>query len=64
MGNPTVIDHILVDRWRHSNILDVRSYREADCDTEHYLVVSKVREQLSVNTQRSHFTRRGSISRS
>jgi hypothetical protein len=25
------IDHILVDRRRHSNILDVRSHRAADC---------------------------------
>jgi hypothetical protein len=48
------IDHILVDRQRHSNILDVRSYRAADCDTDHYLVVAKVREQLAVNKQRSH----------
>jgi hypothetical protein len=38
------IYHILVDRRRHSNILDVRSYRAADCDTEHYLVVAKVRK--------------------
>jgi hypothetical protein len=37
------IDHILVDRRRHSNILDHRSYRVADCDTDHYLVVAKVR---------------------
>jgi hypothetical protein len=42
------IDHIIVDRRRHSNILDVRSYRAADCDTDHYLVVTKVREQLAV----------------
>jgi endonuclease/exonuclease/phosphatase family metal-dependent hydrolase len=48
------IDHILVDRRRHSNILDVRSYRLADCDTDHYLVVAKVRERLAVNKQRSH----------
>jgi exonuclease III len=27
------IEHILVDRRRHSNILDVRSYMAADCDT-------------------------------
>jgi hypothetical protein len=48
------IDHILVDRQRHSNMLDVRSYRAADCDTGHYLVVAKATERLAVNKQRSH----------
>jgi hypothetical protein len=48
------IDHILVERRRHSNILDVRSDRAAVCDTDHYLVVAKVRERLAVNKQRSH----------
>jgi hypothetical protein len=38
------IDQILVDRRRHSNVLDVLSYRVADCDSDHYLVVAKVRE--------------------
>jgi hypothetical protein len=47
------IDHILVDRRRHSNVLDVRSFRAADCDSDHYLVVAKVRERLAVNKQRS-----------
>jgi endonuclease/exonuclease/phosphatase family metal-dependent hydrolase len=47
------IDHILVDRRRHSNVLDVRSFRAADCDSDRYLVVAKVRERLAVNKQRS-----------
>jgi hypothetical protein len=42
------IDHILV-----ANVLDIRSLRGADCDSDHYLVVVKVRERLAVNKQRS-----------
>jgi hypothetical protein len=37
------IYHILTDRRWHSTILDVRSFRGAECDTDHYLVVAKVR---------------------
>jgi hypothetical protein len=47
------IDHILVDRRRHWNILDDRSYRATDCETDHYLVVAEVKEWLAVNKQRS-----------
>ena len=42
------IDHILTDRRWHSSILDVRSFRGADCDDDHYLVVAKVRERFAV----------------
>jgi hypothetical protein len=45
------IDHILIDRRRHSSILEVRSFRGADCDIDHYLVVAKVRERLAVRKQ-------------
>jgi hypothetical protein len=48
------IDHILIDRRRHSSLLDVRSFRTADSDTDHYLVVTKFRERLAVNKQESH----------
>jgi hypothetical protein len=35
------INHVLIEKRRHSNILDVRSFRGADCDTDHYLVGEK-----------------------
>jgi hypothetical protein len=28
------IDHILIDRRRHSSVLDVRTFRAADCDMD------------------------------
>jgi hypothetical protein len=43
------IDNILIDRRRHTSILDVRSFRPADCDTDHCLVVAKVRKRLPVS---------------
>jgi hypothetical protein len=51
------IDHILTDSRRHSSILDVRLFRAADYDTDHYLVVAIFREILAVSkqtTQRFH----------
>jgi hypothetical protein len=32
-------------------IFDVQSFRGADCDTDHHLVVPKVRERLKVSKQ-------------
>ena len=45
------IDNVFIDRRLHSSVLDVRSFREADCDTDHYLVIAKVRERLAVGKQ-------------
>ena len=45
------IGHILIDRRWHLSILDVRSFRGADYDTDHYLVVAKVTERLAVSKQ-------------
>jgi hypothetical protein len=48
------IDHILIDRRRHLIVLDVRSFRAADCDTDLALVVAKVRERLAMSKQTTH----------
>jgi hypothetical protein len=41
------IDHVLIDKKRHSNILDVLFFRGADSDTDHYLVAAKLKERNS-----------------
>jgi hypothetical protein len=53
-SNEILIDtstEVLIDRRWHLIILNVRSFRGADCDTDHYLVVAKVRERLAVRKQ-------------
>jgi uncharacterized protein YxeA len=48
------IYHSLIERRQHSSILDIQLFRAADCDTNNYLVVAKVRERLAVNKQTTH----------
>jgi hypothetical protein len=44
------MDHILIDRRQQSiTILNVRSFRAANCDTDYYRMVGKVRERLAVS---------------
>jgi hypothetical protein len=45
------IDHILIDRRWHLSVLHVQSFRGAECDTDHYVVVAKLRERLAVSKQ-------------
>lgn len=41
------IDHILIDGRHFSSILDARTFRGADCDTDHMLVVGRFRARIS-----------------
>jgi hypothetical protein len=50
-GTHNQTDHVLIDKRQHSNILDVWSFRGADCDTDHCLVVAKLRVRISVSKQ-------------
>jgi len=48
---PNQTDHVLIHRRWQSIVLDVQSFRGAECDTDHYLVIAKVRERLAVGKQ-------------
>jgi hypothetical protein len=47
-------EHVLKDKKRHLNVLDVRSFRTADCDSDHYLVMANVTDRLAVDKQKLH----------
>jgi len=39
---------ILINERFAYNIVDVRTYREADCDSDHFLVVSSLKVKLKI----------------
>jgi predicted amino acid racemase len=41
------IDHVLINKIRASMITDVRTLRRPNCDSDHYLVRTKIRHRIS-----------------
>jgi hypothetical protein len=44
----------LIERRQHSSTPDVRLFRAAEYDTDHYLMLAKVRKRLRVSKQTTH----------
>lgn len=47
------IDHVTIDKLHRSWFKNVRTYREADGNTDHYLVVATLTEKLSVSWKKN-----------
>jgi hypothetical protein len=45
------IDHVIISKRGASSITDVRTYRGADCGSDHFLVGIKYRCKVMTNTQ-------------
>lgn len=55
------IDHVLVDKRWQSNIIDVRTFRNADVDSDHMLVISRLREKIQIEKTKKNTKRKLNI---
>ncbi|KMQ90394.1 craniofacial development protein 2-like protein [Lasius niger] len=46
-GTANQIDYIIMEAKHNSDIMDVRSYRGANVDSDHYLVIAKIRSRIT-----------------
>src|SRR5215469_12338064 len=48
------IDHVLINKRRASTITDVCTLRGPNCDSDHYLVRTKIRQRISKVEEGTH----------
>ena len=54
----SIIDYILVERENRRNVIDVKVRRSAEINSDHYLLVAKVKNELITRQTEKHQTRK------
>jgi hypothetical protein len=46
-SNQILVDHLLIDARYVHNVMDIRTLRMTNIDSDHYLLISKIRSRIS-----------------